>query len=122
MVKLKALSANEKSTMKLFTVLLFCAKTGLKEQPERYQTGRGVDYSGYGRYITGESGGKRVKRAAELTGGFPAPEDGAGASVGSSDAGRPESRAALENLILCHRAFFLLSVHFGAVQQHGALY
>ncbi len=72
----------------------FCAQTGLKEQPERYQTGRGVDYSGYGRYITGESGGKRAKRAAELTGGFPAPEDGAGASVGSSDAGRPANGAA----------------------------
>ena len=86
----------------------FCASTGLKEQPERYQTGRGVDYSGYGRYITGESGGKRAKRAAELTGGFPALEDGAGASVGSSapsesnaaasvgssDAGRPASGAA----------------------------
>lgn len=76
----------------------FCAKTGLKEQPERYQTGRGVDYSGYGRYITGESGGKRAKRAAELTGGFPALEDGAAGetgglppSEGNSDVGRPAS-------------------------------
>jgi len=80
--------------MKFFTVLLFCAQTGLKEQPERYQTGRGVDYSGYGRYITGESGGKRAKRAAELTGGFPALEDGAEAPAAGTDTGRLASGAA----------------------------
>lgn len=68
----------------------FCAQTGLKEQPERYQTGRGVDYSGYGKYITGEtgsSGGKRGRRA-ELESGRPELEEGAEAPAAGTDTGR----------------------------------